>query len=95
MKSVTKIVLVIFILFLATPTIVFVIDKDIDTSYFFNTSEEEESHRGCIKIKSIPAFFSIPLIISYKGFQKIDFSVLNDKKVNPFKSKGFLQPLKF
>ncbi|WP_339888966.1 hypothetical protein [uncultured Flavobacterium sp.] len=87
----SKIVLIIFILFLTTPTIVSVIDDSVDTSYFFNMSEEE-SHSSLNEVKSIPSIYSIPLIIDFEGFQKVKFSILNDRKVNSLKPKVFLQP---
>ena len=91
MKLLTKIVLGIFIIFLATPTIVSVVDKDIDISYFFNLSEEE-SHSAFNEIKSIPAIYSIPLVIDFEGIQKVKFSTFKDRKVNSIKPKVFLPP---
>lgn len=91
MKFISKIVLGIFILFLATPTIVSAIDESIDVSYFFNMSEEE-THSTFNEIKSITAIYSIPLVIDFEGSQKVKYSVLNDRKVNSLKPKVFLQP---
>lgn len=45
MKFAVKIVLVIFITFLSTPTIVSLIEKKNDTSFFYSMAEEEESHK--------------------------------------------------
>jgi hypothetical protein len=45
MKFAVKIVLFVFILFLSTPTIVSLIEKDTDTSCFYTLSEEEHSHK--------------------------------------------------
>jgi hypothetical protein len=45
MKFATKMVLLMFVLFISTPTIVSVIKKNIDTSYFYSMSEEELSHK--------------------------------------------------
>lgn len=91
MKSITKIVLFIFVMFLATPTIVSAIDETIDTSYFFNMSEEE-SHSSLNEVKSMPTIYSIPLIIDFEGFQKVKYSILNDRKANSLKPKVFLPP---
>lgn len=91
MKFMSKIVLGIFILFLATPTIVSVIDKDIDISYFFNLGEEE-THSAFNEIKSIPTIYSIPLVIDFEGIQKVKYSILKDRKVNSIKPKVFLPP---
>jgi hypothetical protein len=91
MKVLCKIVLAIFILFLATPTIVSVINNDIDTSYFFNM-DEEESHNAFNEIKTIPSIYSIPIVIDFEGFQKVKFSILNDRKVNSIKPTIFIEP---
>ena len=91
MKWFSQIVLLVFVLFLATPTIVSAIDKSVDTSYFFNMSEEE-SHSSLNEIKSIPMIYSIPIILDFEGNQKAKYSVLNDRKVNSLKPKVFLQP---
>lgn len=91
MKLISKIVLFIFFLFLATPTIVAAIDDKVDTSYFFNMSEEE-THSAFNEIKSMPTIYSIPLVIDFEGLQKVQFSILNDRKVNSLKPKVFLPP---
>ncbi len=91
MKFLCKIVLIIFILFLATPTIVSAIDKSVDTSYFFNMSEEE-NHGAFNEIKSIPTIYSIPLVIDFEGLQKVQYSILKDRKVNSIKPTIFIEP---
>lgn len=91
MKLMSKIVLFIFVVFLATPTLVAAIDDSVDTSYFFNMSEEE-SHSSINEVKSIPTIYSIPLVIDFEGLQKVQFSILNDRKVNSIKPKVFLEP---
>ncbi len=58
MKFFVKIVLVLFIAFIAMPTVVGILDKKVDTSYFYNINEEEES---------LSAFNGIK-IISYEPF---------------------------
>jgi len=45
MKFAARLVLLMFMLFIATPTIVSVIEKSTDTSIFFSMSEEELSHK--------------------------------------------------
>jgi hypothetical protein len=45
MKLVARILLFIFIAFLATPTVVKLMKKSNDTSIFFSFSEEEHSHK--------------------------------------------------
>ena len=78
--------------YLKRTTYLCTIDDSVDISYFFNMSEEEENHCDFDEIKSIPAIYSIPLVIDFEGFQKIKFSVLNDRKVNSITPKVFLQP---
>ena len=51
MKMISKIFLIIFIAFLATPTIVTVIEKSADISIFYTVSEEEHVQ------KEIKTFF--------------------------------------
>ncbi len=45
MKIAVKLLLIVFITFLSTPTIVSLIEKNCDTSYFYTTSEEEHAHK--------------------------------------------------
>jgi hypothetical protein len=91
MKFLSKIVLLIFIFFLATPTIVSAIDESVDTSYFFNMGEEE-NHGAFSEIKSMPTIYSIPLAIDFEGLQKVQDSILKDRKVNSIKPNIFLEP---
>lgn len=51
MKLMVSIVLFLFITFLSTPTIVGMIDNQVDTSYFYSTCEEEENHAPFNEIK--------------------------------------------
>ncbi len=45
MKFFAKILLFLFVAFLATPTVVGMIEKSCDTSVFYSMSEEELSHK--------------------------------------------------
>ncbi|WP_309641355.1 hypothetical protein [Flavobacterium sp.] len=45
MKFIAKLLLILFITFLSTPTIVSLIEKKTDTSCFYSTSEEEQIHK--------------------------------------------------
>jgi hypothetical protein len=45
MKIVAKILLIVFIAFLSTPTIVSLIEKKANTSCFYGNSEEEQMHK--------------------------------------------------
>lgn len=53
MKLLANIVLFLFIIFLSTPTIVGMVDDQVDTSYFYSTCEEEENHAPFNEIKSV------------------------------------------
>jgi hypothetical protein len=45
MKMISKILLLLFLTFLVTPTIVTVIEKSSDISIFYSVSEEENAHK--------------------------------------------------
>ena len=45
MKTAASLILMMFVIFLSTPTIVGLIEKSTDTSYFFSMTEEELSHK--------------------------------------------------
>jgi hypothetical protein len=46
--------LIFFISFLSTPTIVSIVDNEVDISCFYNLCEEEENLEFFDKIKSVP-----------------------------------------
>ena len=52
MKSVARILMVLFIAFLSMPTLVTLIEKNTDTSIFFSFAEEEEAHKELKEIKA-------------------------------------------
>ncbi len=45
MKFLAKLLLILFVTFLATPTIVSLIEKSSNTTFFFSMSEEEQPHK--------------------------------------------------
>ena len=53
MKLLVNIFLFIFITFLATPTLIGMVDKEADTSYFYTMCEEEENHSPFNEIKTV------------------------------------------
>ncbi len=53
MKITAQILLLVFITFLVTPTIVSVIKKNADMSVFYSFSEEEKTHK---EIKAVISF---------------------------------------
>ena len=52
MKSAVKIVLFLFIVFLATPTVVSLIERNSDTSIFYSMAEEEQPHKDIKEVKA-------------------------------------------
>jgi hypothetical protein len=52
MKFAVNIMIVVFLAFLATPTIVSLIKKDSDTSIFYSMSEEELIHKEVKELKA-------------------------------------------
>jgi hypothetical protein len=54
MKLLVNIFVFLFITFLSTPTIISMIDKEVNTSYFYTTCEEEENHVCFDEIKTVP-----------------------------------------
>lgn len=52
MKLAVKILIVLFIAFLATPTIVSLIERKVNTSMFYSSSEEEYPHKEMKEIKA-------------------------------------------
>jgi hypothetical protein len=59
MKMIAKIFLIIFIAFLATPTIVTVIEKSSDISVFYSMSEEEDFQKETKTFLSLKHFFGL------------------------------------
>ena len=57
MKLAAKLLLILFITFLSTPTIVSLIEKKTNTSYFYSLSEEEQIHKEVkAELKLEPAY---------------------------------------
>ena len=59
MKLLTGFILVIFVSFLATPTVVTLIKKGTDVSMFYSFSEEE-IHKDIKEVKSLKTCFDYP-----------------------------------
>ena len=70
MKIAARLTLLLFVVFLATPTVVSVIKKTSDTSCFFSMTEEEQSkeikadfkHEEPFRIHAVPLAVSSPII---------------------------------
>ncbi len=62
MKAFSRILLVLFILFLSTPTMVSLIEKNTDTSLFYNFTEEE-IHKELKEVKAeVKQHFDYPFL---------------------------------
>lgn len=92
MKILSSIFLILFITFLATPSLIVLVDEEVNTSYFYNMAEEEENHAPFNEIKSIATLFKIPLVIDFEGLQKVQFSILSVRKVKSIKPNVFHPP---
>jgi hypothetical protein len=53
MKVLVSFLVFLLFTFLSTPTIISVLDNDVDISYFYTLSEEEESQVSFDEIKSV------------------------------------------
>lgn len=79
MRNLSSLVLLLFALFLATPTLVSVIEKKSDTSVFFSMTEEEITHKHLEGdyIYQEP-FVLIPISTENKGPILMPQSLLHD-----------------
>ena len=74
MKFAVKLVLVLFIAFIATPTVVSLIKEDVDTSIIYSMSEEEEQHNH--SCKEINADLKIADSIIFSNFSLASSSLI-------------------
>jgi hypothetical protein len=70
MKWVTKLMLLLFLTFLSTPTIVGMVDDDVEISCFYNLAEEEETNPTVQEVKILPFIqYSISKFFCYESFK--------------------------
>jgi len=67
MKFAVKIVLLMFLTFIVTPTVVGLIKEDVDTSMIYSMSEEEQHNHSCKELKELKADLNF---IDYLVFSK-------------------------
>ncbi len=91
MRLISNILLLIFILLLATPTVVTTIDKNIDITCFLNIGEEE-CQDYIQELKSIPTIYTNLFTTDFEGIQKVRYETLNEQKVDSLKPSTLLQP---
>jgi len=73
MKLIINIVLFLFIFFLVTPTIVGMVDDDVDISCFYNLAEEEETNPTIQEVKILPVIQYT--FLNFLTFEKLKFNV--------------------
>lgn len=88
MKLAVNILLIVFVTFLSTPTIVSVIKKSTDTSYFYSMSEEELTHK---EVKAEFKFETVNLVFFPPQFSRV-ISSENLLKHNKIASSIFIPP---
>lgn len=88
MKLAVNILLIIFVTFLSTPTIVSVIKKSTDTSYFYSMSEEELTHK---EVKAEFKFETLSLVFFPLQSSRV-ISSENLLKHNNIASSIFIPP---
>ena len=67
MKFVVKVVLVMFMIFLVTPTVVGLIKKDVDTSMIYSMSEEEHHTNTAKELQAELKFNDFIIFSNYKA----------------------------
>ena len=93
MKFLCKIVLCFFLLFLATPTVVCLIDDEVNVSSFYNFSEEEENEND-ITFNEIQFISEISLynLVAFLDDDLQHTSVHQDSIICRYKVSIFLPP---
>jgi len=89
MKIAVKLLLIIFIAFLSTPTIVSLIEQSTDTSYFYSASEEEQAHK---EVKVQFKFDTTYELINLSGLKSSLILSENLSKHDKISSSIFIPP---
>ncbi len=77
MKVVVSFLVFLLITFLSTPTIISVLDKDADISYFYTLSEEEEENQVSFdEIKSVALSSQELLSFFYNSSATLNVAIL-------------------
>lgn len=91
MNILCKIVLLFFLLFLITPTLVSISKDDVDTSVFYNLAEVENSY-DFNESNCLTSLFSTSLVIDFEASQFIKCTSFRQVKLNSVELKLFLIP---
>jgi hypothetical protein len=83
MKLIARLFLFLFIAFLSTPAVLVMIDKSVNTSKFFNVSEEEKVQKEVAKLAYVSLFQLSATLSSSEKKAKIPFvSVVEYDKIS-------------
>lgn len=91
MKIIAQLLLFVFISFLITPTVIFLIEKDADVSAFYSFSEEEKTQK---EIKAIINFDATSTSIDMSQLNSKLIFTENSSKHVKISSKIFIPPPK-
>jgi hypothetical protein len=76
MKVIARLFLFLFIAFLSTPAVLTMIDKSVNTSMFFNVSEEEHVKKEVVNCAYINLFQIVAIVPNIGKTSKIHFASL-------------------
>lgn len=83
MKTITNLLLILFVAFLATPTVVSIISKTSDTSYFYSVAEEELTHKEVKHLKECLNTEHLFNFIKYSSSLIISENQLKHDNISP------------
>lgn len=94
MNFLSKIVLFFFITFLITPTIISVVNQDVDISSFYNLSEEEEKNGSSISFEEIKLIAKTDsyFLFYYSRIKLGVFNLQDDLIICNYKASIFIPP---
>lgn len=92
MKFLSVIFMLFFMAFLATPTVVGMIDKETDTSFFYNVSEEEEHQSSFSIFESIQTSHISIFNFYIESISKLNFLISIDLSFDNLAHQIFSPP---
>ena len=95
MKFLSTTFLFLFIAFLATPTLIGIVDDQIDTSYFYNLSEEEESHASFDELNFSPTTSYFFINFSSNKLANLNVLIVHDLSFDNLAHQIFSPPPNF
>ena len=78
MKFLSTVFLFLFLAFLATPTLIAMVDKKADTSCFYTMCEEEENHSPFNEIKTVQTTNYLVIHFSFGELAKLNVLIEHD-----------------